>query len=192
MEQNMPALPSKCSGSFLPSIKVEIILNIHASEFCASWVSWAGFKFPWVQPRAGTFVCVCDLFWLGFIAHSWRQGRSSTGQCALKQAGNSSCSQTSLKSVFTVWIRLGVRNTSQGLLPSTLWTFFICSGPTRHSAPAPFKLQAQCSSIPTAPCEEWDEKPLILQLPDPQDSQNHVAWQARAKLFLSSQNHRII
>lgn len=81
MEQNMPALPSKCSGYFLLSTKIKIILNIHASEFCVSWVSWAGFKFPLVQPGADTFVCVWFAL-AGFhcleVQVSVHQGRQGT------------------------------------------------------------------------------------------------------------------
>lgn len=56
MEKKMRALPSKCSGYFLLSIKIMIIMNIRVSVFYVSWVSWAGFKFPLVQNWAGIFV----------------------------------------------------------------------------------------------------------------------------------------
>lgn len=91
----MLALPLKCSKYFLLSIKITIIMNIHVSEFCVSWVSLAGFKFPLVQNWADIFV------YLWFVLAWFHCLQLEAGQGAMQVSVRRSRQRTYLLRDFT-------------------------------------------------------------------------------------------
>lgn len=129
-------------------------MNIHVSEFCVSWVSWAGFKFPLAHNWADIFAYLWFVLAWFHCLQLEAQGREQ-----LREADRENIFlETLLSPVFTICISLWFRKKITVLPIHPLHLFSLLRS-HRYPPPTPFQQQPWLSLCPQhvtgKPFEKW-------------------------------------